>query len=522
MINNWWVTRPKRKLISVPEDLAIIASAAIDREWGGDRKLHLSIEQELEASGLKREGERRDQGGGGARTYVAWLKSLGLLFAQNTTGQLKLTLAGEELLKGKCPTYILTEQIFKYQFPSPFSIGASVNVSPRFKIRPFKFLFKLLLDDRVEYLTQDEIAKIVITEAENESEKCYEHVVRRLLEFREKGDACLPDDFETLYPSTRKDVKTTAAERLNSIANTIINWMEYTQFITRDDEHKVRVALDERSTVEAMVFAERPFISRADDEEVFQRKFGVDPWHSKDLRNLSKTQTITAAIIAKARVQKAFLSIASRKPILNITSEIISEIAEQTGIPSSEVEEMLGVLYPNGAVGCFMPSYNAMAFSGTEQATDFELATTALFKDVFGFETKHVGPIGKTPDVLLLSDQEGYQAIIDNKAYANYTITNDHMNRMVVNYIEQLGSYSSSSTPLAFFSYIAGGFGKNIDNSILQIKDKTLVPGCAMTVGNLIRMMELHMEAPYTHAQIRDIFSVNRRVTIDDVFSVER
>lgn len=522
MINNWWVTRPKRKLTSVPEDLAIIAAAAIDHEWSGARKLHLSIEEELENSGLKREGERRDQGGGGARTYVAWLKSLGLLFAQKTTGELKLTLAGEELLNGRSPTYILTKQIFKYQFPSSFSVGVGVRVSDRFKIRPFKFLFKLLLDERIGYLTQDEIAKIVITEAENETDKCYEHVVRRIAEFREKGDACLPEDFEQLYPSTRKGVQTTAAERLNDVANTIINWMEYTQFITRDEEQRVRIAPDEWANVQAEVFSEMPFIGRPEDEEVFQRKYGVDPWHSKDLRNLAKTQTITAAIIAKARVQREFLALASRKPILGISQDVITEIAAKTGITKTEVENILGAIYPNGAVGCFLPSYNAMAFSGREQATDFELATTALFRDVFGFETKHVGPIGRTPDVLLLSDSDGYQAIVDNKAYSSYTISNDHMNRMVTNYIHELNHYSSSPHPLAFFSYVAGGFGKNIDSGVAEINKKTLVPGCAMPVANLIRMMELHLEAPYSHSQIREVFSVNRRVTIDDLFSVER
>ena len=61
MINNWWVTRPKRKLTSVPEDLAVVATAALNREWQGDRRLHLKVEEGLEASGLKREGDRRDQ-----------------------------------------------------------------------------------------------------------------------------------------------------------------------------------------------------------------------------------------------------------------------------------------------------------------------------------------------------------------------------------------------------------------------------------------------------------------------------
>jgi len=522
MINNWWVTRPKRKLVSVPEDLAVIASAAIDREWGGHRNLHLAVEDSLENAGLKREGERRDQGGGGARTYVAWLKSLGLLFTQRATGRLQLTLAGEELLKGKHPTYILTKQIFKYQFPSAFSVSRGVAVNPRFRIRPFKFLFRLLLDERIGYLTQDEIAKIVITEAEDESAKCYERIVGRILEFRDRGDRCLPEDFEELYPSTRRDVMTTAAVRLNDVANTIINWMEFTQFICRDSAQRIRIAPDEVSNVQAEVFRECPFIDRVSDEEYFQRKFGVDPWHSKDLRNLSGTETVTAKLVARSNVQRQFLAIASRKPLLDIGTELVDEIAEVTGLQCAEVEDMLRDLYPNGAIGSFLPSYNAMAFSGTEKATDFEKATAAIFKDVLGFESRHVGPIGRTPDVLIMSDADGYQAILDNKAYSDYTVTNDHANRMVTNYIGELSRYSPSRLPLSFFAYIAGGFGRTVDAGIREICGKTHVHGSAMPVGNLIRMIELHSERPYSHAQIRDVFSVDRRVTIDDIASVGR
>lgn len=517
MINNWWVTRPKRKLVSVPEELAVIASAALNKEWQGDRALHLQIEKKLEDAGLKREGDRRDQGGGGARTYVAWLKSLGLLFSQNATKQLQLTLAGEELLNGRSPTLILTKQIFKYQFPSPFSISRGVAVNPRFHIRPFRFLFRLLLDERLEYLTQDEIAKIVVTEAENETDRCYEKVVERVLEFREKGDACLPSDFEARYPSSRAGVKTTASERLNDVANTVINWAEYTQLVSRDTDGKVRILPDARDSVMSELMDTTPFMSRWEDEEYFQRKFGVDPWHSKDLRNLTKAPTISASVVAKASVRKAFLALAAREPILGVTSDLIARISSSTGLSVSNVEDIVRELFPRGAFGSFLPSYNEMAFTGRDKATEFEVATKSLFESVFGFRAKHVGPIGKTPDVLILSDADGYQAIIDNKAYAEYTISNDHKNRMVVNYISGLSHYSSSPYPLAFFTYIAGGFGKTIDDGVRDIYGDTGVPGSAMPVGNLIRMMERHVDTPYSHANIRDIFSLNRRVTLADV-----
>ena len=71
MLNYWWVTRPKRKLNSIPEVLAAFADLSLNQEWEGQRTSHLAYEDALEEAGLKRKGERRDQTGGGARTYKA-------------------------------------------------------------------------------------------------------------------------------------------------------------------------------------------------------------------------------------------------------------------------------------------------------------------------------------------------------------------------------------------------------------------------------------------------------------------
>lgn len=127
MLNYWWVTRPKRKLNSVPEVLAAFADMSLNQEWEGQRDSHLAYEDALETAGLKRKGERRDQTGGGARTYKAWLVSLGLIFTQESTNKIKLTLAGEAIMNGNSPVEVLTNQILKYQFPSSFSIGRGVS-----------------------------------------------------------------------------------------------------------------------------------------------------------------------------------------------------------------------------------------------------------------------------------------------------------------------------------------------------------------------------------------------------------
>ena len=164
-----------------------------------------------------------------------------------------------------------------------------------------------------------------------------------------------------------------------------------------------------------------------------------------------------------------------------------------------------------------MAEYFEMAFSGTKRATEFELATANIFKDSFGFETKHVGPIGLTPDVLLVSDCEGYSAIIDNKAYSKYSISNDHFNRMVTNYIQNMDHYYSGEEPLAFFSYIAGGFGSGITRQLKSIEEASGIKGSAMPVGVFIEMLKKNEISGYSQKRIRDIFSVGRQISITDL-----
>lgn len=517
MLNYWWVTRPKRKLNSVPEVLATFADLSLNQEWNGQRNSHLAYEEALEAAGLKRVGDRRDQTGGGARTYKAWLISLGLIFSQNNSGKIKLTLAGEAIMNGDSPVAVISNQILKYQFPSSFSIGRGVQVSDRFKIRPFRFLLKLLLDNRIQYLTEEEIAKIVVTEAENESEKCFEYIVRRIEKFRDVGDACLDCDFVIKYAPSKGEVNPEHPySHLMDLANTLVNWLEYTQLVTRQ-EGRMFLLENRKEDVREILTETPPFIDRPEDHEFFQRKYGTDPKHKKDNRNLNISETITARTIAKQKVMQAYMAIALERPITKITTPVVDYIISRTGIDEKTVEDILIETYPNGSVGTFMTKYFEMAFKGRDEATEFEKATVELFGNVFNFETKHVGPIGLTPDVLLVSDSDGYQAIIDNKAYHKYSISNDHYNRMVHNYIENVNNYGVNGVPLAFFTYIAGGFGSNIDTQIRSIYDATGVKGSAMCVSNLIKLVEANQEKRFSHKEIRELFGLNRQILMRDI-----
>lgn len=516
MINYWWVTRPKRKLNAVPDVLATLAEQSLNEEWQGQRKSHLSFEEALETYGLKRSGERRDQTGGGARTYHAWIKSLGLIFAQESTGQIKLTLAGEAIMSGMSPVKVLKNQVLKYQFPSSFSVGRGVRMSSRFKIRPFRFILRLLCDSRIDYyITQEELAKIIIVEADNETDSTYNHVVSRIIEFRNYGDSCLdPEFFEKYKPGKGECNPKHPFSHLTDTANTLINWIEYTQLAKRNDSRQLVILDDVKEEVTEILAGNPSLIDRPEQHEYFQRKYGVDPDHAKDTRNLTASRTITHKIIAEQKIKQAFVVESLRKPVAKINAEIIDNIVEKTGIDSKLVEETLLKYYPHGAIGSFMAEYFEMAFRGRDNATEFELATVELFETAFSLKTEHVGPIGLTPDVLVLSDEERFIGIIDNKAYSKYSITNDHRNRMVHNYIQ---SYKKEKYPLEFFSYIAGGFSKSIDGQIKSIVDETGVNGSAVSVSNMIKFVENYKQNGYDHNKLKQVFSVNRQVLIADV-----
>ena len=186
---------------------------------------------------------------------------------------------------------------------------------------------------------------------------------------------------------------------------------------------------------------------------------------------------------------------------------------------SANVETVLYKEYPYGAIGGFLSGYYEMAFKGRDEATDFEVATTSIFKDILGYNAIHLGQTGSksAPDVLLISDTDGYQAIIDNKAYSKYSISGDHHNRMVHNYIENIRNYSDCEYPIGFFTYIAGGFINTIDKQIQAESDECKVQGSGINVGTFIKLIERHNETPYSHAELRALFSQNRQILLSDI-----
>lgn len=528
----WMFPRPVRKLTVVPLELALVEEVLAEAEWSGQRNVHVRFEELLEQAGLKKTGRRRDGTGSGGRTHMAWLASLGLVFnlrrpstsEDGPESRLFLTLAGEALARGTDPVPILTRQVMKHQFPSASYNGRDRRrlMDPRFKVRPFVFVLQLLLDPRIEgRLAQDEVAKLVITYGESNQQGCVEDVVSQILAYRVAGDQSLDDDFDERFSTSWEDSgEGDRFKHLNDIANTLFNWLEYTQLIERRRRPhlpgEIALAPSQTERVQELVneLATKKLIPHHTDEARFQQSYGLPPGKIKDGRDLWAQRGVSKQQAQEIRVQSAFAQVTLERPVTGVDSRLIHEITRKTGLDSGIVERVLHKQHPQGNLNPFLTKLNEYAQNGTKGALDFEKATVAVLREVFGLEAEHVGQKGRQPDIVIRAHHLGRSGIIDNKAITGYSISHADGLKMSETYIPY---YKQSEHALAFFLYIANTFATGIDRGIAQITDRTGVAGSALEVVLFIRLIQACQQERISAAKIFDLFSVGRLIRLEDV-----
>ena len=447
MHNTWFFPRNKRKLTYLVDSLMVLNDLVVGHKFSGNKELQFQFEDELYNKGIKNAGNLRARndgsGGGGARTYFAQLKALGLIFEETGTKNVRLTYSGEALINGSQSFVdIMRYQLLKFQFPSNYSYTGSAAVHPKFQIHPFWFVLKLLADERIKLLLPDELMSIVIIEADSDSDERYEYIVSRILEYRKYGKSVLGYTLDQFGGSIKRDANgKKTSDPFYDIVNTFKCYLDSTQYII-SGESGIRLNPVYRSDVVSLVSQKRPFIQNWEQHENYQRRYGCDPCHSKDLRKFDKNE-ITPKEIMKNKLRTEFVTECMNNPIKEITSDLVNKISMATGYPSNEVEKYLKETFPKGGLKGFYARYREMAFGGQAEATNFENATVSLFENVFGIAAKHVGPQGNTPDIYL--NFKDSCAIIDNKAYSSYSISGDHYRRMKDVYIPK---YNTKQKPL--------------------------------------------------------------------------
>ncbi|RJP46935.1 MAG: hypothetical protein C4584_00985 [Armatimonadetes bacterium] len=530
MINNWMIPRNKRKLTSLVDSLAAFSILAVGGEWFGDVEKQREFEALLERQRLKRPGDRRDMRAGGARTYEAQLSSLGLIFSQDSSSRaMRLTLAGEAMINGDPPIPLLRKQLLTFQYPSEYSLRQNVRISPKYKIRPFLFILRLLADEEIGTLSEQEVARFVITYAYTDSD--YDKVKKMILKYRQLGndEGWIEDAAQFLKDTGGSRTHGHSLEQrltyLEEIANTFFNYMESAQLVERiRDESSIRLnpdfVLEHQSYLTPSLSL--PLMKDAEKHEVFQRRYGLDLVKTKDTRSFGAGQ-ITNQELQYRLVMREYLDIASKTPLLEVTGILVNKIADTTGVPQNIVKNILLQKIPR-ALDTFEAGYWDMAHQGTEQATDFEISTMMIFRDILNYYAEHIGQDrsqgrrGGNPDVFVVSFSDEYSGIIDTKAYSAYGLDNDHRNRMKSDYIPAFyrKNLNGKSIELAFYMYVAGGFDKGFNTKLNSLSSEVSLRGSAITASNMIRLLRRHTETPFHHKDLLKLFTLNRELAPSD------
>lgn len=528
-MNTWMVPRNIRRLTKIPQILSSFFLTIEDGEkWGGNRELQRKFEIILEESGIKGRGQPWDANSGGARTFIAQLKALGLIFLDTTVDPPvhRTTLAGEAIINGENPITILQYQLLKLQYPSPYSASQGVNISPEFKIRPVVFVCKLLLDNDIAFITKKEFGRFVIVYGKTEED--FSYVKDLILDYRrDPENYVLPATFmqDSCSARTTNHSLEKRITHLEDIANTFFNYLDSTQLVIRPESaDKIQIDPVTVRLIKSFIDERRPLIRYDDDDIAFQRKYGVDPKHTKDTRRFN-SGTVNDNLIIEKMVMTSFFNLASTSIISDINNEVVDAIYERTGIRKEDIIRILERKHPEG-LSYFEESFLNMSKKGKEEAIDFEKAVAKIFQSMFGYKAKHIGQTkpknrgsGGNADVIIISTQENYSGIIDAKAYSSYSITNDHKNRLLHNYISNAVEYSEEK-PIKFFMYVSGGFSSAFNEGLADMCRASKLSGSGITAKNLIRLTRKVKETEITHSQLLELFSKGFEITSIDIENI--
>ncbi|WP_304341022.1 AlwI family type II restriction endonuclease [Metaclostridioides mangenotii] len=513
-IDYWMIPRSVRKLVTLQEMINNdYRNGIIGSQWKGTRTNHIIRDKNLQESGLRGKSLNGfvDPNPGGARTDVALLGALGF-YAFDENGNIELTFQGEEMKDSTEPASIITQQLFQFRYPSPYS--KSIKMDPDINIMPYRFLFRLLTsnelkdngdivaDDGMIRLTQDEIALFVIVA---KKDKDLKNTINNIVEYRKNKSLEKPN------------------KKMANIANTFINNIEITGYIERGKKSSVWV--NENSINEVIDLLEkkaRNFRYEVGKEKEFQHKFGMDP-NKKKFTGPQTANNNGAKMAVKHILVEEFKNNPLTKDI--ITSTLIENLASRVGTSKDTVINVLNTVLKEDPKDIFSKQYLEYSSSGRSFARDFEITTTKIIQDIVG-NAKWTGKEGKSPDITFQIENTGfsinyleelptYNGIIDCKAEKKYNISNDHFNRMTVDDSGYIPSYKAD-----FFVYVANGFGTNFVRKLRAIEEKCNVKGCGITAEDLLELLEKNRNTKLDNESLIKLFTIGRVINISDINSL--
>ena len=523
----WWVTRPTRDLHDIEEALRSFAHIAKGKKWKENRHLHKRFEVENPAK-TSHTGKHRSSGSGG-RTWAAWLRMWGMWYDEDNV---KLTDAGELVASSKFSKEVhnqIVHMIMTFQITSAYHDNPRINQAKDFKIFPFRFMIRLLLDKKVKLLKTDEVALFLLNVKSPDE---YGAVVSKITEWRREMSeedrqslkASLIRDHARKYARIRTDSQSKPKDHwraIRDVANTLIMNISYitelrydnregTVYIREEDRKKVAELLGK---YDGMQFSTLYTYSEA----TFSRRFGI----RYDRRKASRKETrpMTPAIKRHRRISEAVAEL-KRTGETAIGSDLVCKIQELTNESEEVIEKVLTKspeIIRDGDYDEFADHYQACAKDGAKHA-EFERLTRKIF-DLMEFETRKMKILktgSGTPEIdgLILNSETGMSGLLECKGGAKYTFPIGDCRKMESTYIKNFKTKRIKGTEytLDFFVYVVGSEVSGVDN-FKEIVRNSGVRGSIIYASDLVHLYDLVKCGKITRVRAWELFKSNSHIS---------
>ena len=509
----WWLTRPVRTPIAHDIAVRVFAGVAGGKRWEGNRKLHLELERKLGEAGIKRKRVSDVGRGSGGRTWASHLRAFGYWYPSEIDGKVILTPVAEALIKGKRVREHITKQIMNYQLPNAYFLSKSfksVKLSPYFKIFPFRFMLKLLLDREIKSLTLNEVALFTIT-AKNEND--FGKVKNDILSYRllsQQNGKKLKDRTELISSlqraydhRTRRNANLTPQGYLDYVRAISHTFMINLRYLEGIEQIEGAMTISSNKIREVRNFLEfyesnYPFSTLYKiSERAFAGHYGLDLGRHKYTIRLGPP---VSTLLKKAflKVENGLKQIRSTKPTIEGGENLVQDLKRISGLKESDIRMVLKTYYPDLTLPTlklsdqFVENYLAIAEDGSRWR-EFEDMTCEIFRELgFVVPQRLRTESGEIIDALALDSERMISGLIECKSGAEYTLMPKDRDLMTTTYIPSFLRYASIEGVyhLFFFVYVVGGKFRG-ERNLRSIIAKSNIFGSAIQARQLLLLLDL-------------------------------
>jgi len=551
----WNMSRSIRQLNLIRDLFPIFKEYVEGDTWDGNKAIQKKLEQKLqkefknENSKIKVQTNATSKNPGHMRTRGNYLQIHGLWYSDKNN-KVVVTQAGKEIADN--PLNFIDQmwsQILRFQYPNPYHADGQQKMDSSFKIFPYRFIVKLLLDKRIKYLDSYELAYFVLkVKNQNEFDKTVRDIIRfRIFEQKDgislsdrkyKNKIFLIDEFNKKY---RKPLDDTVQDSTDTEKQTIEKKWKYAIDLSQTfqihlslfnidfvyEKGSIRIADGRYDFVSEIIkkydkLFTQPLTFSQEPKSIvdFHNHYGMKFSNKRAARSGKKAASHKSKIINQVVI--GVEEIQSITPSLS-KSEIIDMVSKREYIRKSQILKIISEnseLFNFGELDntAFEKEYRRLSVGGTKDKTtiEFENVTRKIFNH-FGFtatEETISNPHGGTysMEIFLINGKES--AIVDAKSYGKGFTCSHEMADKMVQYVNKFKNaiINRKKYDLTFFAYV---YGKKFSNesNFDGIISQTEICGSRISADELLILLKNFDEKKISKQEIWKLFQKNGEIT---------